>query len=303
MRAEATPFCYDAATVIDQGRRDAQEDAVVAAFGDNRSQGFAVLADGMGGHAAGDVASALVLDRVHDWLSEGLDRPGRDIPALLEQAVDAANAAIAETARAHPDTRGMGSTVVVPVLADGGLYWISVGDSPLFLLRDDRLYRLNRPHTLAAQLDDMVRRGAIARDAALASADRDALTSVLIGAPIPEIDIRDTPFQLMDGDIVVAASDGLEFIDETAIATVLSTHRKEPGRLIANRLMQAVQAVDDPEQDNIALCVIKVSRQPHVAPAPTPAPRARRRNTTLFMTVKGKKRRVAFGTTSACEGV
>ncbi|MEC7258179.1 MAG: serine/threonine-protein phosphatase, partial [Pseudomonadota bacterium] len=177
-------------------------------------------------------------------------------------------------------------------------------DSPLLLLRDKHLYRLNRPHTLAAQLDDRVREGTLDQAAALASPDREALTSVLIGAPIPEIDLRSTPFALCAGDIVVAASDGLEFMDDTRIATVLSRHRDAPGNQIAAALMQALHDIDDPEQDNTAICVLKVSGNvpPHLTTAPDTPPPQRRRQTTLFMRVQGKDRRVAFGTTSACEG-
>ncbi|TMV11498.1 serine/threonine-protein phosphatase [Arenibacterium halophilum] len=306
MLAEGLSLRVEAATVIDQGRRDAQEDAVVADFGRDGTAGFAVLADGMGGHAAGDVASALVLHRVRDYLGtafSGPDAPRADMAALLQLAMDEANADIADHAYCHPETQGMGATLLVPVIRDGALYWVSVGDSPLFLMREDRLYRLNRAHTLAARLDAMVRDGTMDAAAAQATPDRDALTSVLIGAPIPEVDLRATPFALCPGDIVLAASDGLEFLDDAQIATVLNRYRDAPSHQIAAQLMQAVHDLDDPDQDNTALCVIKVS-------GPQPAPRMpraataqpARRKTTLFMRVQGNDRRVAFGTTSAREG-
>lgn len=259
---EGFQFIYDAAPAISVGRRDQQEDAVAIDFAEGADLGFIVLADGMGGHLAGDVASRIVVTEMFSELKMLADDPTdmeRNIGTILNHAVAEANRSVGHVAEHQQSMHGMGSTLVAPVIFDNRLYWISVGDSPLYLFRGSRLFRLNEEHSLANRLNKMVARGEMAAEEAAQHPDRACLTSVLIGAAIPEIDCRDTPIELRDGDILIAASDGLQFIGEQEIARVVYENRTLPSIEIGARLLQSVTELDDPEQDNVSLCVLKVT--------------------------------------------
>ena len=123
---------YDVATAISVGQRDYQEDAVIADFNIGNPFGFAVLADGMGGHAAGDVASKIVVTEVFSELKlqmgdvEALER---DIDDVLRSAAQGANDCIDAHVSQNPDLRGMGATLVAPILFESRLHWISIGVS------------------------------------------------------------------------------------------------------------------------------------------------------------------------------
>jgi len=252
---------YDVASAISLGQRDFQEDALICDFPMGSDLGFAVLADGMGGHAAGDIASKIVVTEMFAELKlQSGDPKGMedDIGVVLHDAVMNANACICAHSESEPGTEGMGATLVAPVLMADRLYWISVGDSPLFLFRNGELSQLNEDHSMAPQIDYLVRTGLMAPETALNHPDRNCLTSVLAGHDIPRIDCPDTPMKLRDGDIVIAASDGLQFLDNSELADLLGEHSDSTSSNISTNLLRCLEELDDPDQDNVSFCVIKV---------------------------------------------
>lgn len=255
---------YDVAAAIDKGRRDYQEDAIAINFPEPEQDGtgFVVLADGMGGHKAGGIASQIAVVKMSDALKERLDHsdiPESEIPEVLKAAALAANRSIAAYARRHGDVAGMGTTVVVPVLSNGRLHWVSVGDSPLYVFSDDGgLNQVNEDHSMGAQIDLLSRNGMMDEETARHHPERNCLTSVLMGDDIPRIDCGQPPVTLESGNIVVVSSDGLQFLSHDRISDILSASRNESSETIANALMQAIRDLDDPEQDNVSLAVIKV---------------------------------------------
>ncbi len=302
-------YLYDAAVLAAIGRRDVQEDAMALHFPTGARLGYLVLADGMGGHAAGDVASAIVVQEVFDELQLYLDDPTYlegNIGAILRYAMERANRQLTRYTTERPDRRGMGATLVAPLIVANRLYWISVGDSPLYLLRGNRLSRLNQEHSQAHRLDRMVRRGLISQTAADQDPDRHCLTSVLLGETVPEIDCRDRPLDLLDGDIVIAASDGLLFLDEARIAALVHDNRDRPSADIAASLLQDLSDRDDPHQDNVSLCVLKVSAQtvqtPQARPVVIPRRPAALKRTTIQVQVRRKGGRVLRTYSSESEG-
>jgi PPM family protein phosphatase len=253
---------YDVSSAISLGRRDCQEDAIICDFPIGSPLGFAVLSDGMGGHAAGDVASKIVVTEVFSELKlqSGDQRNLEDeIGEILRDAVVAANECIHAQAKSDPATKGLGATLVAPVLMQDRLYWISVGDSPLLLYRDGTLSQLNEDHSMAPQIDFLARSGLMDEDHARTHPNRGCLTSVLAGQQISRIDCPAKPMQMMDGDIIIAASDGLQFLENTVISDLLAQHGDGPSANISTGLMQGLNELNDPDQDNISFCVIKVS--------------------------------------------
>lgn len=283
--AHCTDFIYDSATAVSLGRRDRQEDSVASDFLTGAGVGFAVLADGMGGHAAGDVASKLAVTEVFAGLKLWSDAPeslAHHMADVLLDVAEAANGSIADYAARQPDLLGMGTTLLAPVIVHGQLYWISVGDSPLLLFRDGEMTRLNANHSLATYLDQMVRSGQMSERDAQMHPDRHCVTSVLNGAEIHQIDCRHAPVALEPGDVVLAASDGVESLGLGHLAACFRANPEASSAALCRLLLAEVEALNLPEQDNLAFCVVRVApsddREFH---AQSPQSPLRRRRITL----------------------
>lgn len=288
---------YDVASAISLGQREFQEDAIIADFPLGSELGFAVLADGMGGHAAGDIASKIVVTEVFSELKLQSGDPmqmERHISRVLLDAAQNANECVRAHSSSFPGTKGMGATLVAPVLMGDRLYWVSVGDSPLFLYRDGKLVQLNEDHSMAPQIDYLVRSGVMEPAAAMNHPDRNCLTSVLIGQHIPQIDCPKEPVSLVDGDILIVASDGLQFLDDDEIAELLADQVHGTSAEITSVLLRCLEELADPDQDNVSFCVIKVQKTASASqevPLPVPetpdtpqlvAPRKKKRVLTIM---------------------
>lgn len=252
---------YDVACLAAVGQREQQEDAMDLHFPAGAGLGYVVLSDGMGGHASGDVASKLVVSAMSEEMRDHIEQPEyleRNIGKVLRQALQGANERVREHVLSRPEKKGMGATLVAPVILQNRLYWISVGDSPLYLMRGDRMRRLNLEHSMARRLDAQVRCGMITQSQAERDPDRHCLTSVLFGHHVPEIDCRERPVDLEEGDVLIVASDGILALDEARIAECLYQFRERPSAEIAAMLLQRITEVGDPEQDNVSVCLVKV---------------------------------------------
>ncbi len=299
-------LAFDTAMALSQGRRDRQEDAVAADFLAGTAMGFAVLADGMGGHAGGDLASKIVVTEVFAELKLRMGDPETleaQIAPVLREAAQGANACLARCAETDPQRSGMGATLLAPVILGTRLYWISVGDSPLFLFRGSQLRRLNADHSMAARLDAMVQQGQITADAARRHPDRSCVTSVLVGAQIAEIDCSGAPLALQPGDVILAASDGLLSLEPARLADLLRKQQARPAAQLAQMIQAEVTELGLPEQDNLAVCIIRVVPEEAAAAAPTrpdpiasPARRKpfRRRKTTLVAAAQTQGGQLSF---------
>lgn len=254
-------FDFDATSALSKGQRSYQEDAVIADYSRGADIGLAVLADGMGGHAAGDVASKIVVTEVFSELMFQKGNPEQfeaDIASSFVDAAMAANACLREHVQAYPDTRGMGATLVATAIVNDNLYWISIGDSPLFLFRDGKLSQLNEDHSMAPQIDFMVKSGLLHEDEGRCHPDRNTLTSVLFGDVVPQIDCPQTPVPMQSGDILIVASDGLQFLSDDEIAGILLNHKDAHSAEIADVLMEQVLDLNDPDLDNVSFSIVKL---------------------------------------------
>ena len=264
---------FDVATAAIKGGRDHQEDSLISSFPQGQETGFAILADGMGGHLSGDVASALVMSEVFSQIKTKemlLDKKITDVSSLLYGAVTAANDRISRHIAAKPNTYGMGTTLLATVIREDELYWVSVGDSPLFLFRDGELRQLNQDHSMAPQIDMMVKVGAMDPEVGRNHPDRNTLMSAIAGADIAKIDCPDEPTTILPGDIIIAASDGLQFLSNDEIAVILRQTQDAHSGDISNALLKAIAELDDPDQDNTVFTVIKLGKRQHVSqPAKT----------------------------------
>ncbi len=252
---------YDVATAVTRGARDYQEDAIVTDFPIGSELGYAVLADGMGGHAAGDIASKIIVTEVFSELKLQSSDPekfeGR-VSEILKDAALSANECINGHVRSNPGASGMGATLVAPVLIRDNLFWISVGDSPLYLFRDGELRQLNEDHSMAPQIDFMVEHGLIGADVGKNHPDRHCLTSVLIGDDVARIDCPEKPLTVRHGDVLIVASDGLQTLENREIEAILRAGNDMTSEALARTLLEKLEQIDDPDQDNATFTVIRI---------------------------------------------
>jgi serine/threonine protein phosphatase PrpC len=175
-----------------------------------------LVLDGMGGHMAGDVASARARDVIRAEVRAHLRR--KPPPALLEDAVNAASAAVYSDARRSRDLTGMGTTVVGCLLSDRHAVIAHVGDSRAYLLSGGRLRLLTRDHTVVAEL---VARGALSPAEAQVHPYKSVLSRNLGGRPDAKVDL--TEIDLEAGDRLLLCSDGLSgFASHEAMEQVLA---------------------------------------------------------------------------------
>lgn len=253
---------YDVAGSISRGKRDHQEDSIEICFPYHDHPGFVVIADGMGGHEAGDVASRLAVEGFMDRLSPRLgeiDVMPDSISVLLKDAAMHANDQIAAHVTDNRALAGMGTTLVAPIVVHNNLHWISIGDSVLFVYDGQSLRQINEDHSLAPHIDMMAATGQMDPDVARSHPDRNCLTSVLMGTDVPRIDCGKEPIALDSDHIVIAGSDGLLFLSDAEISQIVSRHRTDSSQTLVGALMDALEDLDDPEQDNISIAVIKVA--------------------------------------------
>ncbi len=279
MTQPSNKFHYDVAAVIGQGQRDFQEDSIIVDFTLGTELGYVVLADGMGGHTNGDVASKIVVNEVSRELKQQSGDARhfeRNVTDILLEAAHFANDCVKRRAITGPGVSGMGSTLVAPVLIADRLYWISIGDSPLFLFRNGKMTRLNEDHSLAPQIDYMAGFGLMTEETRRNHPDRNCLSSCLFGQKINLIDCPRAPLKLRNGDIVVVASDGLQFLRDEQIENVLAGNAGKPSKEIADILMHMLDKLDDPYQDNVAFSVIRYN--PDSAQIARPALKTKSRN-------------------------
>ena len=212
------------------------------------------VADGMGGHIAGDVASATAVDVIAEGARAA--HPG-DGDALAE-LVSRANDVIWEKARSDPSLRGMGTTCTL-LMIDGDVAHIAhVGDSRAYLMRGDGLTQLTEDHTL---VERMVREGRLSAEEAANHPQRSVITRALGVDQRVQVDVLRE--QLSKGDRILLASDGLtSMIEADEIAGVLSTE-VDP-QAAADKLVELANAAGG--EDNVTVLVVDVGKDG--APAP-----------------------------------
>lgn len=208
--------------------------------------GAAILADGMGGHQAGDVASRLAIEVV----AEEIDKHEQADEQALGDWIEAANQAIRGVASAHPEYRGMGATIVVTICRDDNLLYSYVGDSRLYRLWNDTLHQLTEDHTLVQQY---INEGMISTAEGKTWAGRNLLIKALgIEDAIAPSSGRTT---LQPGQTYLLCSDGLtDPVGDDQITEILS----RPGysaQAVADELVSQANANGGP--DNVTVAVIR----------------------------------------------
>jgi protein phosphatase len=173
-----------------------------------------LVADGMGGHAAGEVASALAAEVVRRVFYELKSEPSEALAAAFR----AANQAILDYARSHPECQGMGTTCTALTVCADRAWLAHVGDSRAYLLRTGKLTQLSEDQTLVAKL---VRDGVLTEEEAARSDHNNIILQALGTQPQVDPEIWSEPLRLLPADVIVLCSDGLHgLVSDTEIAEI-----------------------------------------------------------------------------------
>ncbi|MCR5486703.1 MAG: Stp1/IreP family PP2C-type Ser/Thr phosphatase [Lachnospiraceae bacterium] len=204
-----------------------------------------IVADGMGGHAAGDYASRFTAECVISEIGKSYEK---NPIKLIRHAYETANEGVIEEAMRMPDHEGMGTTLVVATIIDDYLYVANVGDSRLYLI-DDNISQITQDHSL---VEEMVRAGKLDRDEARVHPYKNKITRAIGGADEVRVDFFD--MKLKEGDLILMCTDGLtNMVEDEEIRMII--RRSSDVASMAENLIAA--ANENGGLDNIGVVVIE----------------------------------------------
>ncbi len=246
----------------DVGRERAHNEDAIVVDGERK---LVVLADGMGGYQAGEVASQLAVDVVRDDSSHleiseadlGRIDPDTGISVAMRQlraAIEKANNRICSVARGREELNGMGTTIVAARFYDGRVGIAHVGDSRCYRMREHKLEQLTRDHSY---VQDQLEKGLISEEDAKHSPQKNLITRALGIDAIAEADVQE--FRTRPGDIYLLCSDGLsDLVDDDALRTALSAEKLPNDHI--KFLIDAANA--NGGRDNISVIIVRVGDPP-----------------------------------------
>lgn len=233
-------------------QRQNNEDAVAV----SRDLGLMLLADGMGGYNAGEIASTMAINEVYSALQAAASAPTSPPTGnaqLLEQAIHDAHNKIFALSQTDSACAGMGTTIVAAILEDEQICVAHVGDSRLYRLRDGQLTCLTRDHSL---LEEMIARGQLSREDAHQFVKKNIVTRAL-GVEVGS-DVEINEWSTAVGDIYLACSDGLnDMISDEAIALRLRQGSKGLMQDLAEALIKDALAAGG--RDNVSVVLARIN--------------------------------------------
>lgn len=244
--------------ITDTGKvRDHNEDAIAT----QPDIGLMVLADGMGGYNAGEVASGIAVKTVFDLVSEATNRENRGEveptsglmrqTIFLRDAIARANKIIYQTAQSQPQCEGMGTTIVACLFFDDRISVAHVGDSRAYRLRADQFQQLTLDHSL---LQELVDRGFYSPEEAQRSTNRNYVTRALGVEPAVEVEVQE--YEVEKDDVYLLCSDGLpDMVEDEDIHLTISTFSASLD-VVGQQLVQLTN--DHGGRDNVSIMLARV---------------------------------------------
>lgn len=253
--AATLPLEFWGATDVGR-RRENNEDAIAC----DEALGLALVADGMGGHLAGEVASGLAIVTVREALDAALSGGGGIEPAAaVRAALEQANREIHTRAGRDPICAGMGTTAALVLAHDGRMLIAHVGDSRVYRLRSGALEQLTTDHSLVQEL---IETGFLSEEEARHSMNRNVITRALGIAAEVEVDLRTEPLEA--GDLYLLCSDGLtDLVSDARIGELL--RETDGGPAAARALVEEANACGG--MDNVSVILVRAGDPAGAAPA------------------------------------
>lgn len=235
-----------------KGGRESQQDAANWVEW-KKGKYLLVLADGIGGAAGGDVASETA---VAGFAESFMKNPTAAVRSRLLAALEDANDAVCDKKRQVPALASMGTTLVGAAIVEAKLAWVSVGDSPLWLIRNGAIDRLNENHSIGGLLDMRAKAGEITAEEATNSRQRGVLLEAVQGEDMQYVDAPLEALDLLPGDTVIAASDGVETCSGEELCDIVTAGRPSATDIVG-AILDAVAEHEWPGQDNATLIVYR----------------------------------------------
>lgn len=215
--------------------------------------GVAILADGMGGHQAGEVASSMAVEMVQQYFSDIRSSPGVEFSGenMLESIV-LANTAVFELSQERPECAGMGTTIVVCSFIDGKIFTGHVGDSRLYRLRENSLEQITQDHSVVQEL---VSRGFMSQEEANNSMNKNLVTRALGIDAAVEPDLNEHEY--LNGDVYLLCSDGLSDVVQDADIERIMIENQGNIDTATKSLVDLANSAGGP--DNISVILVSAS--------------------------------------------
>jgi len=217
------------------------------------------IADGVGGEAAGNVASKIVCRTSIETIVESLKKESviANIPELLRNVLPIIQTNFNEMLAHNETYKGMATTMLLCFLECNHLYWLSIGDSRLILFRNGKIRPLNDDHSYGMMLDRKAAKGEMSFEEAASHPERHYLVSYVGGGEINSIDAPTEPTELRMNDILLLATDGVNSLSDDEIKGIV--HAPVEAQTIAYELTDAIARKDIDYQDNTTVIVVKMT--------------------------------------------
>ena len=255
MVPELTTLMYS-----DMGNRKYQQDAVYVTpskriAANKKSKVMAVVCDGMGGMTDGGLASRTAIEMMQQGFSRIEKMPDVNIPEFFRSGIIAIDRKVA--ALPKENGRGSGTTMVAVIAEDDELYWASVGDSRIYILRGNEMKQVTRDHNYLLRLQEMVASGQMTLEQAQAQKQKEALISFLGIGNVSLMDINAQPFQLQIGDVVLLCSDGIpKTLSDDRIQAIMQSSTSSLEEKARTLVMAAVRE-NTHSQDNTSVAILQ----------------------------------------------
>ncbi len=241
------------------GNRKYQQDAAYVTpskvlASNKRTRVMALVCDGMGGMSDGGKASRTAMQMMVQGFTKIEKEAEVNIPEFFQTGIRVVDRTIHDFPK--EDGKGSGTTMVACIVEDNRLYWASVGDSRIYIIRGNQIKQVTRDHNYWLRLQNMVAAGQLTMEEAKAKRQKEALISFLGIGNVSLMDINTAPFELQYGDVIMLCSDGItKTLPDAQIKRIITADAVKPEKK-AKALVEAATHANSHSQDNTTVALI-----------------------------------------------